>query len=68
MPYILIFIFALFIIGWLSYYTSASVYKSLKKNDNQYARLIQVLIAIGMFAILVALIIFFIISNIHMER
>ncbi len=68
MPYILIFIFALFIIGWLSYYTSASVYRSLKKNDNPYARLIQVLIAIGMFAILVLLIAYFIISNIHMER
>jgi hypothetical protein len=68
MPFVIIFIFALFIIGWLSYYTSASVYKSLKKNDNKYARLIQVLIALGMFIVLLGLIMFFILSNIHMER
>jgi len=68
MSLVFILIFGLFIIGWLSYYTSASVYKSLKKNDNNNARLIQVLVGLGMFAILVTLIVFFIISNIHMER
>lgn len=68
MPFILIGLFALFIIGWLSYYTAASVYKSLHKNGNKYARLIQLVVGTGMFTALLLLIIFFILSNIHMER
>src|SRR4051812_40756259 len=47
-----VFIISLFITGWLSYFISHSVYKSLKKNGNRYARLIQVLIAVGIFAVL----------------
>ena len=66
--YMIIVVIALAIIGWLSYYTSTSVYKSLKKNDNQYARLIQVLIAVGMFVILTGLIAYFIISSVKFER
>lgn len=68
MPFILIGLFALFIIGWLSYYTGASVYKSLEKNGNKYARLIQLVVSVGMFTALLFLIVFFIVSNIHMER
>ena len=63
-----VLIIALPIIGWLSYYISASLYKSLKKNDNKYARLIQVLTALLIFAALMGLIVFFIISSITLER
>jgi hypothetical protein len=59
-----VLIIALPIIGWLSYYISASLYKSL----NKYARLIQVFTALLIFAALMALIVFFIISSITLER
>jgi Mn2+/Fe2+ NRAMP family transporter len=68
MYFLIIFLFALPITGWLSYYTSASVYKSLKKNDYQYARTIQVLVFLGMFAVLVALAVYFVVSSIRLER
>ena len=65
---VIILIVALLVILWLSYYTSASVYKSLAANHNRYARLIQVVVALGIFSILTVLLGIFIISQINFSR
>ena len=66
--FILIPIIGVLVILWLSYYTSASVYKSLAANHNRYARLIQVMVALGVFALLTVLLGIFIISQINFSR
>lgn len=64
----ILFLIALPIIGWVSYYISASVYGSLKKNDNRYARAIQVFTGLIIFVALMALITWFIVSSISLGR
>jgi len=59
---------ALILVGWVSYYTSVSVYRTLKKNDNRYARFFQFLVFIGMFALLFALAVWFVAENLAFER
>lgn len=56
------------ILAWVSYYTSKSVYRSLVKNDNKYARLFQVLSFLGMFAALSAMLLYFVATNLTFER
>jgi len=53
---------------WVSYYTSRSVYRSLVKKDNKYARLFQVLTFLGMFAALSAMLLYFVATNLTFER
>ncbi len=64
----IVFFVALPLILWLSYYISASVYKSLKRNDNKYARLIQVLIALGVLLVLAVILVVFILSQVRLTR
>ena len=66
--FIILLVFFLAIIGWVSYYTSASIYRSLKKKDNPNARTFQVIAFLLMFAALLALGAYFIISNTAFER
>lgn len=65
---LILLIFVLIIVGWVSYYTSASIYRSLVKNENKNARVFQVLAFLLMFAILLALIFYFIANNLAFQR
>lgn len=58
----------LLIIIWVSYYTSGSVYRSLVKKENKNARAFQVLTFLLMFTALIALIFFFVITNLTFQR
>jgi SNF family Na+-dependent transporter len=64
----ILFIIALVITGWVAYYTATSVYRSLKKNDSPYARVIQVFTGLIMFVALMALAGYFILSGVSLER
>ena len=66
--FIILLVFFLAIIGWVSYYTSASIYRTLKKKDNPNARTFQVLTFLLMFAALLALGFYFIVSNMAFQR
>ncbi|MGC4104313.1 hypothetical protein [Ferruginibacter sp.] len=55
------------IMVWLAYFISNSVYKSIKET-NKYAKLICVLLALGIFAVLMLLAFYFIVENIRLER
>ena len=68
MTLLLILFFFLAIIGWVSYYTSASIYRSLKKKDNPNARMFQLLSFFVMFAILTVLGGFLFFSNLGLHR
>jgi SNF family Na+-dependent transporter len=54
--------------GWVSYYTSASVYRSLDKNDNRYARVFQVLTFAVIFVGLVGAGLFLLLNNLAFQR
>jgi len=56
------------IIGFISYFISAKAYSSLQRNQNAYARAIQVLIFLVSFSLLTLLALYIILSNIHLER
>ncbi len=68
MLFILIPLIYLGIASWVSYYTSNSVYKSLRADYNKYARLIQVLIFLLVMAILVSLGLYLLAENFRLER
>jgi len=68
MAIILILLISLILIGWVSYYTSNSVYRSLQKHDNKYARLLQLLIFIVMFSGLLALALYIVAENLAFQR
>lgn len=68
MEIILILLISLLLVGWVSYYTSGSVYRSLQKNDNKYARLVQVLVFIVMFSGLLALSLYIVAENLAFQR
>ena len=67
MFFIILFII-LAIVSWVSYYTSASVYRSLVKKDNQNARAFQVLTFVLMFAALIGLLYYFITTSLVFQR
>jgi hypothetical protein len=54
--------------SWVSYYTSASVYRSLDKNDNPYARVYQVLTFLVVFVGLIGIGLYFLANNLAFER
>lgn len=65
---IIILLIILGIVGGVSYLTAASVYRTLVKKDNPNARTFQVLIFIGMFVLLLALLWLFVVTNLRFER
>lgn len=66
--FLIILLIILAIVSWVSYYTSASVYRSLVKKDNQHARTYQVLIFVLMFAALIGLLYYFIATSLVFQR
>lgn len=56
------------IVSWVSYYTSASVYRNLVKKDNQHARAYEALTFVLMFAALISLLYLFIVTNLVFQR
>ena len=65
---ILLLLGFLIITGWVAYYISSSVYKSLKSNHNKNARLIQVILFLVVFAGLTALGFMLLLENVRLER
>ena len=66
--FLLIIIPILAITAWVSYYLSASIYRSLKKNDNRYARLIQVAVFLASFALLAFIAFYLVATNVRLGR
>jgi nucleoside permease NupC len=66
--FLIILLIILAIVSWVSYYTSASVYRSLVKKDNPNARAFQVLIFVLMFAALIGLLYYFVVTSMVFER
>lgn len=67
MFFLIIFVI-LAIVSWVSYYTSASVYRTLAKKDNPHARTFQVLTFVIMFALLMGLLWLFVVTNLLFQR
>lgn len=67
MFFIILFVI-LAIVSWVSYYTSASVYRALSKKDNPHARTFQVLTFVIMFALLMGLLWLFVVTNLLFQR
>jgi nucleoside permease NupC len=66
--FLIILLIMLAIVSWVSYYTSASVYRSLVKKDNPNARAFQVLIFVLMFAALIGLLYYFVATSLVFQR
>lgn len=66
--FFLIPVLYLIITGWVSYYTAASVHKSLKANQNANAGLYKWMIFIVLFIALVALGVYLVAENFRLER
>lgn len=68
MGLIIIPVLYLIITGWVSYYTAASVHKSLKANHNANAELYKWIVFILLFIVLIALGIYLVAENFRLER
>jgi nucleoside permease NupC len=66
--FLIILLIILAIVSWVSYYTSASVYRSLVKKDNPRARAYQVLTFVLMFAALIGLLYYFVVTSLVFQR
>lgn len=65
---LIILLIILAIVSWVSYYTSASIYRSLVKKENQHARAFQVLAFVLIFAALMGLLYYFVVTSLVFQR
>ncbi len=65
---IIILLLILAVVGWVSYFTSNSIYRSLAAKDNPNARAMRVLSFILMFVLLIGLLWLFVVTNLTFER